>query len=46
MAKLEGFKAGASVRGLSPAGQAKVVQVEWFGDQAVKVENAGVIIHH
>jgi superfamily II DNA or RNA helicase len=37
VAKLEEFKAGASVIGLSPAGQAKVVQVEWFGDQAVKV---------
>ena len=37
MAKLEELKAGAAVNGLSPTGQAKVVQVEWFGDQAVKV---------
>ena len=37
MAALDDFKAGASVRGLSPDGIAKVVQVEWFGDQAVKV---------
>ncbi len=34
---MEELKAGASVRGLSPDGIAKVVQVEWFGDQAVKV---------
>ena len=26
-----------SIRGLAPGGLAKVVQVEWFGDQAVKV---------
>jgi hypothetical protein len=37
MARLEDLKAGASVRGLAPGGLAKVVQVEWFGDQAVKV---------
>ncbi len=37
MANLEDLKAGARVRGLSPGGLAKVVQVEWFGDQAVKV---------
>ncbi len=37
VATLEELKAGASVRGLSPDGIAKVVQVEWFGDQAVKV---------
>ena len=37
MAKLEDLKAGARVRGLSPGGLAKAVQVEWFGDQAVKV---------
>ncbi len=35
MANLEDLKAGARVRGLSPGGLAKVVQVEWFGDQAV-----------
>ena len=37
MARLEDLKAGASIRGLAPGGLAKVVQVEWFGDQAVKV---------
>ncbi len=37
MAVLENLKAGASVRGLLPDGLAKVIQVEWFGDQAVKV---------
>lgn len=37
MAALEDLKAGASIRGLVPDGLAKVVQVEWFGDQAVKV---------
>lgn len=36
-AKLEDLKAGASVQGLTPSGTAKVVNVEWFGDQAVKV---------
>jgi SNF2 family DNA or RNA helicase len=37
MARLEDLKAGASIRGLGPSGLANVVQVEWFGDQAVKV---------
>ncbi|MCH8148002.1 MAG: DEAD/DEAH box helicase [Planctomycetes bacterium] len=37
MAKLENLKAGTTVKGLSPSGLAKVVQIEWFGDQAVKV---------
>ncbi len=37
LAVLEGIKAGAVVRGLMPDGVAKVVQVEWFGEQAVKV---------
>ena len=37
MARLEDLKAGASIRGLAPGGLAKVVQIEWFGDQAVKV---------
>lgn len=36
-ARLEDLKAGASVRGLAPGRLAKVVQVEWFGDQAAKV---------
>ena len=36
MVNLEDLKAGARVRGLSPGGLARVVQVEWFGDQAVK----------
>jgi superfamily II DNA or RNA helicase len=37
VAVLEDLKAAATVRGLSPAGLAKVVHVEWFGDQAIKV---------
>jgi hypothetical protein len=37
MARLEDLKAGASIRGLAPGGLAKVVQIEWFGDRAVKV---------
>ncbi len=37
MATLEDLKAGASVQGLTPSGIAKVVNIEWFGDQAVKV---------
>jgi hypothetical protein len=37
VASLEDLKAGASLNGLAPSGAAKVVQVEWFGDQAVKV---------
>ena len=35
--KLEDLKPNASVLGLTPSGTAKVVSVEWFGDQAVKV---------
>jgi len=40
--KLEDLKPGASIEGLTPSGPAKVVNIEWFGDQAVKVifENA------
>ena len=41
MATLEELKAAATIRGLSPDGLAKVVQVEWFGDQAVKVTYEG-----
>ncbi len=37
MAALEDLKAATTVRGLSPSGLAKVVHVERFGDQAVKV---------
>ena len=37
MATLDDLQAGAFVRGLAPNGLAKVVQIEWFGDQAVKV---------
>ena len=42
MAKLEELKAGTTVKGLSSTGLAKAVQIEWFGEQAVKVtyENA------
>ncbi len=31
------MRAGVSVRGLVPEGAAKIVGVEWFGDQAIKV---------
>jgi superfamily II DNA or RNA helicase len=46
-AKLEDLKPGASVEGLTPAGAAKIVNVEWFGDQAVKVifENSDGGVH-
>ena len=37
MTRLEDLNNGASVRGLTPTGLAKVVSVEWFGDQAVKI---------
>ena len=37
MARLEALRAGAFIGGLAPDGPAKVVHVEWFGDQAVKV---------
>ncbi len=46
MAALEDLKAAATVKGLSPAGLAKVVQIEWFGDQAVKAtfeDGAGAV---
>ncbi len=36
-ATIEDLKAGASVQGLTPSGAAKVVNIEWYGDQAVKV---------
>ena len=37
MATLEELQAGAFVSGLASGGTAKVVHVEWFGDQAVKI---------
>ena len=37
MATLEDLQAGAFIRGLAPGGVAKIVHIEWFGDQAVKV---------
>ena len=36
-AKLEDLKAGSSVEGLSPGGPARIVNIEWIGDQAIKV---------
>lgn len=36
-ATLEDLKPGASIEGLTPAGTVKIVNIEWFGDQAVKV---------
>jgi hypothetical protein len=42
MAALENLKAGTLIKGLIPDGIAKIVNVEWYGDQAIKVvfENA------
>ncbi len=37
MATLEKLRPGALIRGIAPGGAAKVVHVEWFGDQAIKV---------
>ena len=37
MAILEDLQAGAFIRGLAPDGTAKIVHIEWFGDQAIKV---------
>jgi hypothetical protein len=37
MARLDRLTPGSSVRGLIAGAAAKVVQVEWFGDQAVEV---------
>jgi hypothetical protein len=36
VARLEDIRAGGSLR-LAPEGAAKIVGVEWFGDQAIKV---------
>ncbi len=37
VASLEDLKAGAHIAGLAPSGAARVVHVEWYGDQAAKV---------
>jgi hypothetical protein len=37
MASLEHLQSGVFVKGLAPSGAAKIVHIEWFGDQAVKV---------
>ena len=37
MARLEEVKSGSTVKGLAPGGAAKVVQIEWYGDQAAKI---------
>jgi hypothetical protein len=37
MTRLEDLTAGTSARGLSPEGLARIVAVEWYGDQAIKV---------
>jgi SNF2 family DNA or RNA helicase len=42
MARLEQLTPGTSVRGFIANAAAKVVQVEWFGDQAVKVTFEGL----
>lgn len=36
-ATLEDLKAGASIQGLTPTGAARVVNIAWYGNQAVKV---------
>ena len=44
MARLEELKHGSTVKGLASGGTAKVVQIEWFGNQAAKItyeDNAG-----
>ena len=46
MATFEDLRAGALVSGLAPGGAAKVIHVEWFGDQAAKViyeDSAGAV---
>ena len=37
MTTIEQLTQGASVRGLAPTGLAKIISLEWFGDQAAKV---------
>src|SRR5688500_2854528 len=37
MAGLEDIKPGVSGRGIGTEGFAKIVKVEWYGDQAIKV---------
>lgn len=36
-ATLEDLKAGASVQGLTPTGAARIINIEWYGDQAINV---------
>lgn len=36
-ATLEDLKAGASIKGLTPTGAVRVVNIAWYGNQAVKV---------
>ena len=46
VAALEDLQAGAFVGGLAPGGAAKVIHIEWFGDQAAKVtyeDSAGAV---
>jgi hypothetical protein len=37
MARLEDIRPGVSVGGIAPEGSAKIVKVDWYGDQAIKV---------
>jgi hypothetical protein len=37
LARLEDLQAGAYIRGLAGTGTARIVHIEWFGDQAAKV---------
>jgi hypothetical protein len=41
MTRLEDVRDGVSIRGITPEGVAKVISVEWYGDQAVKVVYEG-----
>ena len=41
MTRLEELKAGVAGRGIAPVGLVKVVGVNWYGDQAIKVVYEG-----
>ncbi len=46
MATLEDLRSGSFIKGLAPDGPAEVIQIKWFGDQAVEVtykDSAGVV---
>ncbi len=37
MAKLEGLKQGATIKGILPGGNVTVVDVQWYGDDAIEL---------